>query len=48
MEVDEDVFVELDRDNNIVGIEIWRASELLIASELESGGSKRSKYKDLG
>ena len=30
IEVDEDVFVEVDEKGNIVGIEIWRASRNLL------------------
>ncbi len=29
-EINEDVFIEFDKDRNIIGIEIWRASEIII------------------
>ena len=30
VEVDEDIFVEVDEEGNIVGIEVWRASKNIL------------------
>ena len=35
VEVAEDIFIELDEDGKVAGIEIWRASQLVIRPVVE-------------
>ena len=34
-EIDEDVWIEYDKDGNIIGIELWNASEKVISNILK-------------
>lgn len=42
-EIDDDLWIEYDKEGNIVGIEIWNAGEKVIMEALKEIGAKTGK-----